>query len=66
MFCSDSKYISNTENMEMKIFPIFHWHPLLERHFPIRSGTLKPVQQAALEIPQPRHDSQGSDGTRAV
>ena len=50
----------------MKIFPIFHWHPLLERHFPIRSGTLKPVQQAALEIPQPRHDSQGSDGTRAV
>lgn len=47
-------------------FPIFYWHLLLKRHFSIRSGTPKPVQQAALEISQPRDDSQGSDGTRVV
>lgn len=47
-------------------FPIFYCHLLLGRHFPIRSGTSKSVQKAALEISQPGDDSQGSDGTRAV
>lgn len=55
LLCSDSSILS-----------ISNWHLLLERHFPIRSGTSKPVQQAALEMSQPRDGSQCSDGTGVV
>lgn len=47
-------------------FSTFYWDLLLERHFPVKPGSSKMVQQTVLKISQPRDDSQGSDETKVV